>query len=346
MDLTGLNVTEIIELYSQSIQELKRRHVLRTNNVLGDLGEYLVLDWYAHSASLPNLVQVPIGTQNINAIGQDGKRYAIKSTSGNVTGVFYGLEPPGSKKPDNQVFEYVIICKFDNDYVMQAIYQLDWKSFLEHKRWHSRMQAWNLTLTQKTIAASTVIYERNGQPANVTSSSSNDEEFSELINESDTDVNLGQIPFSWEKTKKVNHAKVKDEVADYLQKKHGIKLNKLSNARYESDDKMIAVFVMSASYSDKNQEYWYSIADANLPWLRNYPSVYVVFALGSSKNVLEFPLVEFEKMLSGCLHTDEDIEKNKTAHFHVSFSVEDGRKVYFKQKKPTRDFIDVSEALL
>ena len=346
MDLSGLSVTEIIQLYSQSIKELKLRHVLRTNNVIGDLGEYLVLDCYSHSPELPTLNQVPIGTQNINAFGQDGKRYAIKSTSGHVTGVFYGLEPPGSKIPDTPIFEYVIICKFDDNFMMQAIYQIDWNTFLKHKRWHSRMKAWNLAITQNLIADAKVVFDRNNLVSNNTDLSSQTEVDIDDQAESDIeDFSIDKTIF-WEKSKGIKHAEVKEKVAHLLEQRHGMVLKKLSDARYESDDKMTAVFVMSASYSEKNKEYWYSIADENLPWLRNYPYSYVAFALGSSENTLEFSLKEFELMLQGCLHTEEDPAKKKTAHFHISFSPEGNRSVFFKKKKPVRDFIDVSSALI
>lgn len=44
MDLTALETTEIISLYGSVIKELKARGVIRTNNPLGDLGEYLAID--------------------------------------------------------------------------------------------------------------------------------------------------------------------------------------------------------------------------------------------------------------------------------------------------------------
>ena len=83
--------------------------------MIGELGEYLVLEYYDRNPKLPNLTVVPVGTKNINAISQNGERYSIKSTSRNVTGVIYGLEPQGSKIADKQLFEYVIVCKLDDD---------------------------------------------------------------------------------------------------------------------------------------------------------------------------------------------------------------------------------------
>jgi len=110
---------------------------------------------------LPNLAAAPVGTQNIDAISRSGDRYSIKPTSGHVTGVFYGLEPAGSTQPDQQKFEYVLICKFNENCGLKAIYQLTWPAFLAHKRWHSRMKAWNLTLTKALIADATIIYQKD-----------------------------------------------------------------------------------------------------------------------------------------------------------------------------------------
>ncbi len=160
MNLTVLKTSEIVSLYGEVIKELKGRGVIRTNNVIGDLGEYLAIEYYNNTPGLPTLAAAPIGTENIDAISRKGDRYSIKSTSGNVTGVFYGLEPKGSAVPDKQKFEYVIICKFNNDYELVEILEMDWKTFLKHKRWHSRMNAWNLSLTKEVCSACKIIFQK------------------------------------------------------------------------------------------------------------------------------------------------------------------------------------------
>lgn len=159
-DLQTKTPEEIIQLYSMAIKELKRRKIIRTNNVIGDLGEYLAIVHYNKMPGLPNLSPAPVGTENIDAISRKGDRYSIKSTSGSTTGVFYGLEPKGSCVADVKKFEYVIICKFDDDYELQMILELDWDTFLQNKRWHSRMQAWNLTVTRELLKQCKVVYDR------------------------------------------------------------------------------------------------------------------------------------------------------------------------------------------
>ena len=117
-----------------AIKELKRHNVIRTNNVVGELGEYLAIEIYNNTPGLPNLMSAPVGTENIDAISRKGDRYSIKSTSNTTTGVFYGLEEPGLEVPDRQRFEYVIVCKFDDDYELQMVLEMDWDTFLRNKR--------------------------------------------------------------------------------------------------------------------------------------------------------------------------------------------------------------------
>ncbi len=159
-DIQKKDTKEIIHLYSTAIKELKRRKVIRTKNVLGELGEYLAIEIYNNTPGMPNLSPAPVGTENIDAISRKGDRYSIKSTSNSTTSVFYGLEKPDSNVPDDRKFEYVILCKFDNDYELQTVLEMDWDTFLKNKRWHSRMQAWNLSLTKKLYQQCKVIYEK------------------------------------------------------------------------------------------------------------------------------------------------------------------------------------------
>ena len=160
MELQNKSTEEIIHLYSMAIKELKRREVIRTNNVVGELGEYLAIAYYNDTPGLPNLSPAPVGTENIDAISRKGDRYSIKSTSNTTTGVFYGLEPKGSDVPDKQKFEYVILCKFDDDYELKVILEMDWDTFLRNKRWHKRMNAWYLHLSKKVTDTCKVIYKK------------------------------------------------------------------------------------------------------------------------------------------------------------------------------------------
>lgn len=158
--LKQLNDFELVELYGHWLKELKNRDMIRTNNVVGELGEYLAIKYYNETPGLPMLQAAPIGTQNIDAISRQGERYSIKSTTSGTTGVFYGLNNPNSKQVDKQKFEYVILVKFDKDFSLNTIYELEWEVFLKHKRWHKTMQAWNLSLSKALISDCKIIYQR------------------------------------------------------------------------------------------------------------------------------------------------------------------------------------------
>jgi hypothetical protein len=149
MDLSGLQNPQIIALYSDLILELKSRGIIRTKNLLGDLGEYLAVEHYTNTPGLPNLQVAPPGTQNIDAISRKGERYSVKSTSGNLTGVFYGLNDPDSQEVESQKFEFVIVVLFDDNFKLKKILELPWDLFLQHKRWHKTMRAYNLSITKK-----------------------------------------------------------------------------------------------------------------------------------------------------------------------------------------------------
>jgi len=97
-ELEKLSNSELLENYSKILELLKKRGVIRTKNLVGDLGEYYAVEHYNNTPGLPKLQAAPAGTHNIDAISRNGERYSIKSTSGNLTGVFYGLNPPNSNK--------------------------------------------------------------------------------------------------------------------------------------------------------------------------------------------------------------------------------------------------------
>lgn len=159
MDLSNLENEDLIMLYGQIIDALKHRKVIRSKNVVGDIGEYLAIDYYTKTPGLPRLQPAAPSTENIDAISVKGKRYSIKCTTSNTTGVFYGLNPPGSDEPQKQLFEYAVIVVLNDSYQLMKIIELDWNSFLKHKKWHSRMNAWHLIVSKKLLADATIIFD-------------------------------------------------------------------------------------------------------------------------------------------------------------------------------------------
>lgn len=162
VDLSKESDSKIVSIYSLAIKELKKRGIIRTKNITGELGEYIALEHYNSNSTLPNLQFAPPSTENIDAISRKGERYSIKTiTNKGSTGVFYGLPPQGSLEIPTQKFEYVIIVKLTDDFELEQILELTWEDFLIHKRWHSRMLAWNLSYTNKLINFTKSIYSKD-----------------------------------------------------------------------------------------------------------------------------------------------------------------------------------------
>lgn len=147
LNLERLSDVELIDAYIKTIKTLKERGIIQSKNVIGDIGEYLVLSHYNNTPGLPNLQRAPKGTKNVDALSREGELYSIKATSGTATGAFFGLHPPNSEEKDRKVFEYLVVVVFDKDYVVKNIIEIDWNQFLLLKRWHSRMKAWNIPIT-------------------------------------------------------------------------------------------------------------------------------------------------------------------------------------------------------
>lgn len=150
ISLAELSDSDIIELYPAILKELKSRGIIRTNNLIGELGEYLAASAYQKNPKLPNLQLNIKSTKNIDATSNKGERYAIKATSGNGTGVFASLPT----EDDGKVyFEYLILVRFNKDYTLDSIYELSWDQFLQYRKMKPPENKWNLPITEAVKAA-------------------------------------------------------------------------------------------------------------------------------------------------------------------------------------------------
>ena len=146
MNLEDLDNDELISLYPKLLKELKRREIIRTNNLIGELGEFIAASEYKKNSLLPQLQLNLKSTKNVDAISIKGERYAIKSTSGKGTGVFASLP----NEDDGIVhFEYLILVIFNKDYTLKEIYELTWKDFLRFRKMKPPENKWNLPITNE-----------------------------------------------------------------------------------------------------------------------------------------------------------------------------------------------------
>ncbi len=159
--LVKLDNTDIWELFAFSKAELKKRSLVRTENITGERGEFLAIEFYNNIPRLPNLQAAPEGTQNVDALSRKGDRYSIKTITqpGKLTGVFYNVGNLGDKKQPEKKFEFVIIVLINKALEPVQILELTWEQFLKFRKWHKTMRAWNLSITKELINESKIIFQ-------------------------------------------------------------------------------------------------------------------------------------------------------------------------------------------
>lgn len=153
MDLKNLSDEELVAMYPNLISELKEREIIRTDNVVGEIGEYLAINQYNKTPGLPKLIRTAKSTKNIDAISNKGERYSIKTMTTKTTGVIHGVDTI-----ENKLFEKLIIVQLDKNFTLKKIVEIDWKTFFKHKKWHSTMKAHNVHITKALLDDSIIIY--------------------------------------------------------------------------------------------------------------------------------------------------------------------------------------------
>ena len=153
IDLKKFNPAELFSIYSDILDELKKREIITTKNIVGEMGEYLVIDYFNNNSNLPTLSKAPVSTKNIDAISNEGKRYSIKSTSTGMTSVFHSIELNGQ----GQDFEYLIILKFNNSYKVENILQLSWDKFVKHRKIKKPENRYAINISSEVIEDSEIL---------------------------------------------------------------------------------------------------------------------------------------------------------------------------------------------
>lgn len=160
MDFSNYSGITLVSIYSDLLKEMKKQNLIRSKNVVGDIGEYIVIDFYHKTKGLPKLQATPPSTKNIDAISVNGERYSIKCTTTNTTGTFWGLPKECTTQNTTQTFEYVVIIKLDENFEPLLILEISWDTFFKYKHWHSRMEAYNLILNKNLINEGKIIYKK------------------------------------------------------------------------------------------------------------------------------------------------------------------------------------------
>ena len=161
-ELEKLTTEELVKLISPNSdvhKELKRRDVIRTKNITGELGEYFVLKHYNNLSKINDYSLKRPGMKNIDVLGSNGQKYSIKTVSGKnkTTGSFWNPELIDN---NHKTFDYLIICMLNDDYGLNMILELSWDDFIKYKKFNKRMNNYQVTITKKMIEDVRVVYEK------------------------------------------------------------------------------------------------------------------------------------------------------------------------------------------
>ena len=132
-DFSTEELAKLISPSSGAYIELVKRGVLRTKNVVGELGEYYAVNYFKNDPKLPNLSFAPPGVQNVDALSRNGEIYSIKTVTSRkgTTGSFWD---PESIDKNERKFNYLLIVVLDQSYTLDVILQLSWEDFFKFKK--------------------------------------------------------------------------------------------------------------------------------------------------------------------------------------------------------------------
>ncbi len=144
---------ELIQNYSRALRELRDRGVIRTKNVVGELGERYAEITFSERDDLPTLQLVSTNERDIDARDAEGRGYSIKTvteTSAVRTGAIH-LEQDHPQKEER--FNFLIVVVLSDSMELHRMYMFTWQEFWQLKSWSTTQKAWFLSLTKGTLSA-------------------------------------------------------------------------------------------------------------------------------------------------------------------------------------------------
>jgi hypothetical protein len=148
---TQISDEEIITAFATLMAAMRQRRIIRTKNVVGDLGErYAELIYRTHSQRGP-ITLVDTNSMDVDAKDSTGALYSIKTASPSTTrtGAFH-LEK--DHRDDNKAFDYLIVVRVNDLLQPAGVFEFTWNSFWNAKQWNIREKAWFLPLSQKALS--------------------------------------------------------------------------------------------------------------------------------------------------------------------------------------------------
>jgi len=150
---------ELVLLRAALDAEMRKRDIAFS---VGGVGERLVIEHFQKTPGLPKLFPASRNTKNVDANSNRGERYSIKTVCrAKKTGTIYS----DFQDHDKQLFEYLLIVKLAEDWSLKSIHQLPWSEFVKVRSWDTRMNAWYVGISARTLGVAKLIYQAPGKNA-------------------------------------------------------------------------------------------------------------------------------------------------------------------------------------
>lgn len=149
--MSELSDSKLIASYGEIIAELRRREIVRTKNIVGDLGE-------RYCVQHCNIELSETNKQDIDAVAANGDRYSVKSVSegsAKRTSAFH-LEKEHCKSDVR--FEFLLVVILSETMQLQNIYSYTWDQFWDLKSWSNTQKAYFLSLSKSNLGKGKVVY--------------------------------------------------------------------------------------------------------------------------------------------------------------------------------------------
>ena len=155
-DLT-ISDEEIIVGFATLMAAMKYRGIIRTKNVVGDLGErYAEMIYKTHSPKGP-LTRLDTNRSDVDAKDASGSLYSVKAASPESTRTS-ALHLESDHDSAHKVFDFLVVVRVDHLLQPTAVFEFTWEIFWQFKQWSKRQKAWFMPLSKTALNAGSRIY--------------------------------------------------------------------------------------------------------------------------------------------------------------------------------------------
>jgi hypothetical protein len=147
---------EIVIGFATLLTAMRTRGIIRTKNVVGDLGEVYAARAYAGHQNRGPIILEPTNSTDVDARDHQGRTYAIKTVSSlRQTSAFHFVQKSAKGAP---AFDFLVVVHVNHLMQPQRVLEFNWSQFFKKKKWSTRQKAWFLPLGKKVVNLAAPIF--------------------------------------------------------------------------------------------------------------------------------------------------------------------------------------------